>query len=48
VSTPRHREKLNGHYLSSSPQYLPAFRERVREVTRGAAFWDPRPAPPAR
>jgi hypothetical protein len=32
-------EKLSGRYLSSSASYLPAFRERVREVTRGAAFW---------
>ncbi len=39
VSTPRHMEKLNGHYLSSSAQYVPAFRERVRQVTRDAPFW---------
>jgi hypothetical protein len=42
VSTPRHREKLNGHYLSSAPLHAPLFFERLREVTRGSAFWDPR------
>lgn len=36
-------EKLNGHYLSSAAQYVPAFRQRIREVTKGAAFWDPQP-----
>jgi hypothetical protein len=41
VSTPRHTEKLNGHYPSSSPQYVPAFRQRVRQVTRNAPFWRP-------
>jgi hypothetical protein len=45
VSTPRHQQKLNGHYLSSSPQYLPLFRERVRTVTGGAEFWAPQPPP---
>jgi hypothetical protein len=42
MSTPRHREKLNGHYLSSAPEYAVAFFERIREVTRGSAFWEPR------
>ncbi len=41
MSTPRHREKLNGHYLSSAPEYVPAFFERVREVTRDSPFWAP-------
>jgi len=42
LSTPRHTEKLNGHYLSSSPQYLPIFQETLRRITKGSAFWDPR------
>jgi hypothetical protein len=42
VSTPRHMEKLNGHYLSSAPEYAPAFFERLREVTNDSTFWHPR------
>lgn len=41
MSTPRHSAKLNGHYLSSAAEYAPAFFQRIREVTGGAAFWDP-------
>jgi hypothetical protein len=41
LSTPRHRAKLNGHYLSSAPEYAPTFFLRVREFTGGGAFWDP-------
>ncbi len=41
MSTPRHREKLNGHYLSSAAQYAQAFFQRIREVTHGSPFWDP-------
>ncbi len=40
MSTPRHREKLNGRYLSSAPEYAQAFFQRIREVTRGAPFWE--------
>jgi hypothetical protein len=42
LSTPRHVEKLNGRYLSSSPQYLPIFQERLRAITKGSEFWAPR------
>lgn len=42
LSTPRHSAKLNGHYVSSAPEYAPAFFARIREVTRGSPFWDPR------
>ena len=42
MSTPRHREKLKGHYLSSAPEYAPGSFERIREVTHGSAFWEPR------
>jgi len=41
MSTPRHRERRSGHYVSAAPGYLAAFVERLREVTRGSAFWDP-------
>ncbi len=33
--------KLNGHDLSSAPEYAPMFFERLREVTRNSPFWDP-------
>jgi len=41
MSTPRHTAKLNGHYISSAPEYASMFFERVREVTRNSPFWDP-------
>jgi hypothetical protein len=41
VSTPRHREKLNGRYLSSAAEYVPAFFDRIREVTHGSPYWAP-------
>jgi hypothetical protein len=44
MSTPRHRSKLDGNYVSSAAGYAPAFLERLREVTGGAAFWTPRAA----
>jgi hypothetical protein len=41
MSTPRHRERRSGHYVSAAAGNLTAFVERLREVTRGSAFWDP-------
>jgi hypothetical protein len=41
MSTPRHKAKLNGHYVSSAPEYAPMFFQRIREVAGSAAFWDP-------
>ncbi len=41
MSTPRHSAKLNGHYLSSAPEYAPTFFKKLREVTNGSPFWDP-------
>lgn len=41
VSTPRHRARLNGTYVSSSPDYARLFFERLKDVTRNAPFWDP-------
>ena len=31
----------HGHYVSGAGGHLAAFVERLREVTRGSAFWDP-------
>lgn len=42
MSTRRHREKLNGRYLSSAPEYAPEFFARLREITNGSPFWEPR------
>ena len=43
MSTPRHRDRLSGRYVSSAPELAPRFVERLLEVTNAAAFWDPRP-----
>ena len=43
MSTPRHRDRLSGHYVSSAPELLPQFVERLLDVTDEASFWDPRP-----
>lgn len=43
MSTPRHRERLNGHYVSSVAGYTQQFFDRLREVTRNSPFWDPAP-----
>ena len=42
MSTPRHCAKMNGHYISSAPEYAPLFFQRLKEVTRNAAFWNPK------
>ena len=44
ISTPRHRKRLNGHYVSSVATYAQPFFERLREVTRNSPFWGPRSA----
>jgi hypothetical protein len=41
LSTPRHAARLNGKYVSSSPEYAPLFFQRLKEVTRNAPFWAP-------
>ncbi len=43
LSTPRHRAKLDPHYVSSAPDYAPLFVERLMEVTDNAKFWNPMP-----
>ena len=42
MSTPRHREKLSGRYISSAPGYAAAFCQRLREVAGASPFWDPK------
>ena len=43
MSTPRHRDRLNGHFVSSAPGYAPAFFERLKTISRNDPFWDPTP-----
>lgn len=43
MSTPRHRNRLSGHYVSSVPELAPQFVQRLLDVTNSAAYWDPRP-----
>jgi hypothetical protein len=42
MSTPRHTAKLSGSYISSSAGYGPEFLQRLKEVTKGSKFWDPK------
>lgn len=42
MSTPRHSARLNGSYVSSSPDFTPRFVEKLMEVTGGSQYWDPR------
>jgi len=41
MGTARHRERLNGHYVSSMRGYVAPYFARVAEVTHNAAFWVP-------
>lgn len=41
MSTPRHRDRLSGHYVSSVPESAPIFFEKIREVTNNSPFWQP-------
>ncbi|MBI3514270.1 MAG: hypothetical protein HY060_09445 [Proteobacteria bacterium] len=43
MSTPRHRDRLSGRFVSSAAGYAPQFFERVKAVTRNDPFWDPTP-----
>ena len=43
MSTPRHRDRLNGHYVSAAQKMAPQFLERLLDVTNSADYWDPRP-----
>jgi hypothetical protein len=42
MSTPRHSSKMSGHYVSSAPEYAPAFFQKLKEVTRDSTFWRPK------
>ena len=41
MSTPRQRNRFDGHYVSSSPNYAAAFFAKLREVTGGSPYWEP-------
>ena len=41
MSTPRHSERLSGHYVSSAAETTPAFFEKLRQVTNNSSFWAP-------
>jgi len=41
MSTPRHRERLNGHYVSAVPTYTAEFLAKVKAVTHDDPFWNP-------
>jgi hypothetical protein len=41
MSTARHRERLNGHYVSSMRDYVSPYFQRVAQVTRNSPFWAP-------
>jgi hypothetical protein len=41
MSTPRHRDRLSGHYVSSAPASAPAFFEHLKRITHDSPFWAP-------
>jgi hypothetical protein len=43
MSTARHRERLNGHYVSSVAGYSQQFAAKIKEITRKDPFWDAAP-----
>jgi len=43
MSTPRHRDRLNGKYVSTLQDTVPAFVQRLLEVSNQSPFWDLRP-----
>lgn len=43
MSTPRHRDRLSGRYVSTLPDTVPAFVARLLEVGGNSPFWDLRP-----
>ncbi len=42
MSTPRHRDRLSGHYVSSASESAPIYFENIRKVTNNSPFWTPR------
>ncbi len=43
MSTPRHRTRLRPDYVSTVQETVPAFAQRLLEVSCNAPFWDMRP-----
>ena len=43
MSTPRHRNRLRPDYVSTLPETVPAFVQRLLEVSNNSPFWDLRP-----
>ena len=43
MSTPRHRDRLSGRYVSTIQDSIPAFVQRLLEVSNQSPFWDLRP-----
>jgi len=43
MSTPRHRDRLRPDYVSTLAQTVPAFVQRLLEVSNNSPHWDLRP-----
>jgi hypothetical protein len=43
MSTPRHRTRLKPNYVSTVQETMPAFAQRLLEVSNNSPFWDMRP-----
>jgi hypothetical protein len=43
MSTPRHRNRLRPNYVSTLQETVPAFVQRLLEVTDNSPYWDLRP-----
>ena len=41
MSTPRHSERLSGHYVSSVSENASIYFENLRKVTNNSPFWAP-------
>jgi len=40
MSTPRHRNRLSGHYVSSVSESASIYFEKIRKVTNNSPFWE--------
>jgi hypothetical protein len=43
MSTARHRDRMRPDYVSTLPETVPAFVQRLLEVSRNSPHWDLRP-----
>ncbi|MDP6388832.1 MAG: hypothetical protein QF654_02925 [Alphaproteobacteria bacterium] len=43
LSTPRHAGRMREDYVSTLPDFLEPFIDRLMEVTGNSPYWDPRP-----